>query len=351
MQEFTPGTVLLDRYQLTSVLGRGAMGHVWQGRDLRLERPVAVKTVAADLLAVPRSREEALRRFQREAKAAARLHHPNATTVFDASITDGLVHRDLKTQNDMVRRDAVVEILDFGLVKVLSDTDPRLTMTGDSIGDIACASPELLSGQDRLDGRTERTPLTRTTAAPDPWINARGNYPGTARGPYNARTTGGAEGRRCPAVCPSRRSATHDGSPPKSVRWSMCSWWDLLLSVAVLGVQVVHTSMVFRACSTNWLRFATAWFRKRLIRRASASGTAAWAPGPCPRVTTWTVVTQAESDRESSSAMRASFSGPSISSPQHPRLRPRSLRCPSPLRDSEGRDTRVTAVFLVTVNR
>ncbi|MFC8372988.1 serine/threonine-protein kinase [Streptomyces sp. NPDC057239] len=204
MQEFTPGTVLLDRYQLTSVLGRGAMGHVWQGRDLRLERPVAVKTVAADLLAVPRSREEAVRRFQREAKAAARLHHPNTTTVFDASITDGtcclvmeliegttleflfdqqddgrfdvptaaavaaqlcaglsaahaagLVHRDLKTQNVMVRGDGVVKILDFGLVKVLTDTDPRLTMTGESIGNIACASPELLTGQDRLDGRSD----------------------------------------------------------------------------------------------------------------------------------------------------------------------------------------------------
>ncbi|MGY1397738.1 serine/threonine-protein kinase [Streptomyces sp. SS10] len=204
MQEFTPGTVLLDRYRLTSVLGRGAMGHVWQGHDLRLERPVAVKTVATDLLAVPRSRDEALRRFRREAKAAARLHHPNTTTVFDASITDGtcclvmeliegttleflfdqqddgrfdvptaaavaaqlcaglsaahaagLVHRDLKTQNVMIRRDGVVKILDFGLVKVLSDTDPRLTMTGESIGNIVCASPELLSGQGRLDGRSD----------------------------------------------------------------------------------------------------------------------------------------------------------------------------------------------------
>ncbi|MFE2279676.1 protein kinase [Streptomyces sp. NPDC059454] len=81
--------MLLDRYRLTSVLGRGVMGHVWQGLDLRLERPVAVKTVAADLLAVPRSRDEALRRFRREAKAAARLHHPNTTTVLDASVTDG----------------------------------------------------------------------------------------------------------------------------------------------------------------------------------------------------------------------------------------------------------------------
>ncbi|WP_406175519.1 protein kinase domain-containing protein [Streptomyces sp. NBC_00996] len=77
-----------DRYQLQSVLGRGVMGQVWQGSDLYLERPVAVKTIAADLLAVPQSRKEALARFKREAQAAARLHHPNITTVFDASITD-----------------------------------------------------------------------------------------------------------------------------------------------------------------------------------------------------------------------------------------------------------------------
>ncbi|RDS63960.1 serine/threonine-protein kinase [Streptomyces sp. M7] len=204
MQQISPGTVLLDRYRLTSVLGRGTMGHVWQGHDLRLERPVAIKTVATDLLAVPRSRDEALRRFQREAKAAARLHHPNTTAIFDASITEGtcclvmelidgatldllfdqqeagrfdvptavavaaqlcaglsaahaagLVHRDLKTQNVMIRTDGMVKILDFGLVKVLSDTDPRLTMTGESIGNIVCASPELLAGQEPLDGRSD----------------------------------------------------------------------------------------------------------------------------------------------------------------------------------------------------
>jgi eukaryotic-like serine/threonine-protein kinase len=204
MQKFAPGMVLRDRYQLNSVLGRGVMGQVWQGCDRDLERPVAVKTIAAELLAVPRSRDEALTRFKREAQAAARLGHANVTTVFDASITDdtcclvmeliegttldylfdqqecgrfevpsaaavtaqlcaglsaahaaGLVHRDLKTQNVMVSRDGVVKILDFGLVKVLTEADPRLTMTGEGIGNIVCASPELLAGRDRLDGRSD----------------------------------------------------------------------------------------------------------------------------------------------------------------------------------------------------
>lgn len=204
MQEFAPGIVLRDRYRLTSVLGRGVMGQVWEGRDLDLDRPVAVKTVAAELLAVPRGRTTALARFTREARAAARLDHSNVTTVYDASITDdmcclvmelvvgttleylldqqeggrfdpssaaavtaqicaglsaahaaGLVHRDLKTQNVMVRRDGVVKILDFGLVKLLTDADPRLTMTGEGIGNIVCASPELLAGSDRLDGRSD----------------------------------------------------------------------------------------------------------------------------------------------------------------------------------------------------
>ncbi|MFJ3104054.1 serine/threonine-protein kinase [Streptomyces sp. NPDC086835] len=204
LQTFVPGMVLCDRYELASVLGRGVMGQVWQARDLSLERPVAVKTVAAELLAVPSSREAALARFHREARAAARLDHPNVTTVHDASITDdtcclvmqlvdgttlehlfdqqdggrfdvptaaavaaqlcsglsaaheaGLVHRDLKTQNVMIRRDGVVKILDFGLVKSLADADPQLTMTGEGIGNILCASPELLAGHGRIDGRSD----------------------------------------------------------------------------------------------------------------------------------------------------------------------------------------------------
>ncbi|AEY93068.1 putative serine/threonine protein kinase [Streptomyces hygroscopicus subsp. jinggangensis 5008] len=163
-----------------------------------------MKTVATELLAVPSSRDAALARFSRETRAAARLDHTNIATVFDASVTDDtcclvmeliegttleylfdqqqdgrfdvpsaasiaaqlcaglsavhaadLVHRDLKTQNIMIRRDGVVKIVDFGLVKLLSDTDPRLTTTGEGVGNLFCASPEMLAGRDELDGRSD----------------------------------------------------------------------------------------------------------------------------------------------------------------------------------------------------
>ncbi|MGW3719112.1 serine/threonine-protein kinase [Streptomyces sp. NPDC005133] len=204
MEQFAAGKVLRSRYRLDRILGRGAMGHVWQGTDVYLERPVAVKTVAADLLALPDWRRTALARFEREAKAAARLDHANITTVYDAAVTEdvcclvmqlvdgttldnvidgadggrlpvpaavavaaqlcsglsaahaaGLVHRDLKPQNVMVRTSGLVKILDFGLVKVLSNTDPQLTMTGETLGNVTYASPELLSGEKPLDGRSD----------------------------------------------------------------------------------------------------------------------------------------------------------------------------------------------------
>ncbi|WCN04282.1 serine/threonine-protein kinase [Streptomyces sp. M92] len=204
MEQFAAGKVLRGRYRLERLLGRGAMGHVWRGTDVYLERPVAVKTVAADLLALPDWRGTALARFEREAKAAARLDHANITTVYDAAVTEdvcclvmqlvdgttldnvidgaddgrlpvpaavaaaaqlcsglsaahaaGLVHRDLKPQNVMVRTSGLVKILDFGLVKVLSNTDPRLTMTGETLGNAAYASPELLTGDVPLDSRAD----------------------------------------------------------------------------------------------------------------------------------------------------------------------------------------------------
>ncbi|MDX2540644.1 serine/threonine-protein kinase [Streptomyces sp. WI04-05B] len=204
MHTIGQGTVLGDRYALDRPLGRGSMGQVWQGRDLHLGRPVAVKTVAAELLAEAEDRERARRRFVREAKAAAALDSDNIATVHDAAVTGdthwlvmqlvdgatlgtvideaeeerldvasaaavaaqicsglaaahaaGLVHRDLKPENVMIRRDGVVKILDFGLVKLMADEGPRLTATGEQPGNLRYASPELLSGDAALDGRSD----------------------------------------------------------------------------------------------------------------------------------------------------------------------------------------------------
>ncbi|MFJ4097332.1 serine/threonine-protein kinase [Kitasatospora sp. NPDC089913] len=202
MQHIGRGTVLGNRYGLEQPLARGSMGHVWQGRDRHLGRAVAVKLVPADLLSDPAGRDGVLRRFELEAKAAAALDHVNIATVHDADITGetcwlvmqlvvgstlgvlldererldvesavavaaqlcaglsaahaaGLVHRDLKAENVMVAQDGVVKILDFGLVKVVADNGPRLTSTGELLGNLQCASPELLRGSPVLDARSD----------------------------------------------------------------------------------------------------------------------------------------------------------------------------------------------------
>ncbi|MDN5961359.1 MAG: serine/threonine protein kinase, partial [Propionibacterium sp.] len=71
--------VLGDRYELRSVIGRGGMAEVWQARDLRLGREVAVKRLRADLATDPTFQT----RFQREAQSAAGLNHPNLVSVYD----------------------------------------------------------------------------------------------------------------------------------------------------------------------------------------------------------------------------------------------------------------------------
>ncbi|MFD0375600.1 serine/threonine-protein kinase [Streptomyces sp. NPDC127112] len=195
-------TVLRERYRLEQPLGRGSMGHVWRGRDLNLGRPVAVKLVATDVLTDDQERLRFRQRFQREARAAAMLDSANVATVYDADITGdlhwlvmqlvdgatlgtlldererldvtsaaavaaqicsglaaahaaGLVHRDLKPENVMVRRDGLVKILDFGLVKLVADDGPSLTVTGEYPGNLMYASPELLSGACAPDARSD----------------------------------------------------------------------------------------------------------------------------------------------------------------------------------------------------
>jgi serine/threonine protein kinase len=176
------GTELARRYVLEKVLGSGAMGDVWQGTDRQLERPVAVK-VMRDRLADPR-------RFQREARIAARLQHPGITVVHDVGTHDGqpfivmellhgsdlaatldrapgrrlpvetavslivqaavalqvahsahIIHRDLKPANLFCQDSGLLKICDFGVARIADATD-GLTTAGYAIGTALYMSPE-----------------------------------------------------------------------------------------------------------------------------------------------------------------------------------------------------------------
>jgi eukaryotic-like serine/threonine-protein kinase len=177
------------RYRIERTLGRGGMATVFLAHDAELHRQVAVKVLADDL-----SGDEAFRnRFLRESRLAARLSHPNVVQVFDAgeaagqpyivmeyvrgeTVADllsrrskvgpaeavalvadacdglqhahehGLVHRDVKPQNLLVREDGCVKVGDLGIARTADST--RLTQHGTILGTAAYLSPEQAAGEE-----------------------------------------------------------------------------------------------------------------------------------------------------------------------------------------------------------
>lgn len=191
------GRTLNGRYRIDEPLGSGGMATVWRGRDLHLERPVAIKLLERAGLGDP----TALERFGREARAVARLAHPNVVSVYDfgtdggdpyliielvegptlaamlaggplpvdraiaiaAQICDGLaathaagvVHRDIKPGNLMLTPAGVVKICDFGIAR-LHHAAAHATLTSPAIvmGTSEYMAPEQASN-DGVDGRTD----------------------------------------------------------------------------------------------------------------------------------------------------------------------------------------------------
>ncbi len=202
----------LKHYTVEAMLGKGGMGTVYRARDTRLQRPVALKVLSADLTADPDRKQ----RFFQEARSAAAITHPAIAQVYDVDETDGvtfiamelvegqtvrqlvvnrdmdllaalevsiqvseglarahetgIIHRDIKSENIMVTRDGHAKILDFGLAKLNpihnvtsnSGADEHMsqmatiaqTHAGMVVGTLAYMSPEQARGR-QLDHRSD----------------------------------------------------------------------------------------------------------------------------------------------------------------------------------------------------
>ncbi len=188
--------IRIGKFTVLQRLGRGGMGAVYEGHDPALDRRVAIKTLTADVIADIDSRS----RFEREARAAAKLQHPNIVTIYelgnfggpekpyivmeylegtdvssligdegmpiaealdiviqlcralDFAHHNGVVHRDIKPANLRCLDNGQIKIMDFGIARV--EGSHQITKSGVMIGTVHYMSPEQIRGQ-KLDGRTD----------------------------------------------------------------------------------------------------------------------------------------------------------------------------------------------------
>jgi predicted Ser/Thr protein kinase len=191
-QGLTPEEIVVEvnGIEIDTQLGRGGMGAVYLGRQMSLDREVAVKVLASELADDPLF----LERLEREARVMARLRHPNIVAVHDfqrtadgaaivmefieggslrekllqhphglpvaealrilrqiaagleAAHASGVIHRDMKPENVLIDRDGMARVTDFGLALPLHEGSTRLTLTGTAVGTVDYMAPEQFKG-------------------------------------------------------------------------------------------------------------------------------------------------------------------------------------------------------------
>lgn len=204
-REPQPGDFFADRYEIVGLIGDGGWGKVYKAQHRLMKRAVAIKVLLPHLI----KSQQALKRFQQEARAASSLNHPNVMTVFDFGMTDdglpylvmdflegtslsatlqelhylpieralrifvqvceglahahekGVIHRDIKPNNLMlvnfIGQSDFVKIVDFGIAKIATPSEgegEELTQTGEIFGSPMYMSPEQCRGKE-LDARSD----------------------------------------------------------------------------------------------------------------------------------------------------------------------------------------------------
>lgn len=199
----SPPVKQISHYEIISELGRGGMGVVYEAIDTRLDRHVAVKVIEIpnDPSLSENSKAELIERFKREAKASAKLNHPNIVSIFDFGEQDGryymvmeilrgrnlsqllqissplslqvslkaliqvsraldfahqkgIIHRDIKPANIVILDNGIAKLADFGIAR-LEATNSNLTQAGSILGSLLYISPEQLMNPQNVDKRTD----------------------------------------------------------------------------------------------------------------------------------------------------------------------------------------------------